>query len=119
MFRAIVIVTPKYKLTPPCGACRQVINEFNPKVESIYFGRRRIGKRFKLSELLRSFQPRRSENRRGLGSAREAVKESKPRLEESIDWHLKVTCLSWPASVPWRITRMARNQSQNFCIRVG
>ncbi len=52
MFRAIVIVTPKYKLTPPCGACRQVINEFNPKTEVFIFGRRRIGKRFKLSELL-------------------------------------------------------------------
>lgn len=30
-FKAIVIYTEQEKLTPPCGACRQVISEFFPK----------------------------------------------------------------------------------------
>src|SRR5437764_12760377 len=31
--RAVVIVTPIGGLTPPCGACRQVINEFGPEAD--------------------------------------------------------------------------------------
>lgn len=31
MFTALVIYTEQEKLTPPCGACRQVISEFFPK----------------------------------------------------------------------------------------
>lgn len=54
----VVIVTPKQKLTPPCGACRQVINEFGPRAEVFIFGRGKTGKKLKLSELLpRAFGP--------------------------------------------------------------
>jgi cytidine deaminase len=57
--KAVVIVTPKKKLTPPCGACRQVINEFNPNAEVFIFGRGKAGKRLKLSKLLpKAFGPR-------------------------------------------------------------
>ncbi|MCB0338849.1 MAG: cytidine deaminase [Bdellovibrionales bacterium] len=30
---AVVVYTPTDDATPPCGACRQVINEFGPKAE--------------------------------------------------------------------------------------
>lgn len=56
--KAVVVVTPTAKLTPPCGACRQVINEFNPHAEIFLFGRGNTAQRFKLSELLpRAFGP--------------------------------------------------------------
>jgi cytidine deaminase len=34
-FTALVIYTEQEKLTPPCGACRQVISEFFPKEAQI------------------------------------------------------------------------------------
>jgi cytidine deaminase len=34
-FDAIVIYTPTLEPTAPCGACRQVLNEFNPHAEVI------------------------------------------------------------------------------------
>ena len=35
--KAVVIVTPKKKLTPPCGACRQVIYEFCEEADADIF----------------------------------------------------------------------------------
>ena len=56
---AIVIVTATKELTPPCGACRQVINEFGPNAEVFLFGRGKAGTKFKMSKLLpRAFGPK-------------------------------------------------------------
>lgn len=56
--KAVVVVTPKQRLTPPCGTCRQVINEFGPRAEVFIFGRGKAEKKLKLSELLpRAFGP--------------------------------------------------------------
>jgi cytidine deaminase len=56
--KAVAIVTPKKTLTPPCGACRQVINEFGPNAEIFIFGRDKTGQKIKLSKLLpRAFGP--------------------------------------------------------------
>jgi len=51
--KAVVIVTPKEKLTPPCGACRQVIYEFCEEADAdiFIFGGNKVGS-FKLSVLL-------------------------------------------------------------------
>ena len=58
-FKAIVVVTPTAQPTPPCGACRQVINEFSPEAEVFSFGRDNTAERFQMSELLpRAFGPR-------------------------------------------------------------
>jgi len=35
-FRAIAIAGPDSAATMPCGACRQFLNEFNPKLEIVY-----------------------------------------------------------------------------------
>jgi len=50
--RAVLVYTPTKKPTAPCGACRQVINEFGPDAEIICVcdGKKVI--RRKLSELL-------------------------------------------------------------------
>jgi cytidine deaminase len=52
LIRAVVIYTPTPEPTAPCGACRQVINEFGPEAEirCICDGPRDL--RFRLSELL-------------------------------------------------------------------
>jgi cytidine deaminase len=52
VIRAVVIYTPTIEPTAPCGACRQVINEFGPDAEirCISDGPREL--RFRLSELL-------------------------------------------------------------------
>jgi len=50
--KAVVIVTPTETLTPPCGGCRQVINEFGPEAEIFVFGSGNTARHFKLSELL-------------------------------------------------------------------
>jgi cytidine deaminase len=56
--KAVVIVTPKNKLIPPCGACRQVINEFGPNAAVFIFGRGKTGQKIALSQLLpRAFGP--------------------------------------------------------------
>jgi cytidine deaminase len=56
---AVVIVTATKESTPPCGACRQVINEFGPEAEVFLFGKGKAGTKFKLSKLLpRAFGPR-------------------------------------------------------------
>ena len=51
--KAVVIVTPTTKLTPPCGACRQVIYEFceEDDADIFIFGGAKVGS-FKLSVLL-------------------------------------------------------------------
>jgi len=51
--KAVVVVTPTDKLTPPCGACRQVIYEFCEKADAdiFIFGANKGGL-FKLSALL-------------------------------------------------------------------
>lgn len=35
-FQAIAIAGPETTITAPCGACRQFLNEFNPKLAVIY-----------------------------------------------------------------------------------
>ncbi len=56
--RAVVVVTPKTKLATPCGACRQVINEFGPNAEVFLFGRGKTGRKIALTKLLpRAFGP--------------------------------------------------------------
>ena len=51
--KAVVVVTPAEKLTPPCGACRQVIYEFCEQADAdiFIFGANKTGS-FKLSALL-------------------------------------------------------------------
>ena len=53
-FTQIVIVTDAAKLTPPCGACRQVLWEFAPEAEVILANVRGRTKRMKMSALLPS-----------------------------------------------------------------
>jgi cytidine deaminase len=50
--RAVVVVMPTEVPAPPCGACRQVINEFGPEADIFVFGKGDQKLRFKLSELL-------------------------------------------------------------------
>ena len=50
--KAVVIVTPTNTATPPCGACRQVLNEFGPEAELFVFGTGNVAQQFKLSDLL-------------------------------------------------------------------
>ncbi|HEX4640002.1 MAG TPA: cytidine deaminase [Chthoniobacterales bacterium] len=59
--KAVVIVTPTEKLTPPCGACRQVIYEFCERTDAdiFIFGAKDKISSFKLSTLLpEAFGPR-------------------------------------------------------------
>lgn len=53
-FTQVVIVTDAAKLTPPCGACRQVLWEFAPDAEVILANVRGRTKRMKMSALLPS-----------------------------------------------------------------
>ena len=56
---AVVIVTATKAPTPPCGACRQVLNEFGPNAEVFLFGTGKAGTKFKLAKLLpRAFGPK-------------------------------------------------------------
>lgn len=43
-FVRVVIVTSNARPTPPCGACRQFLKEFSPKMEIIMVGRSRMNK---------------------------------------------------------------------------
>lgn len=57
--KAVVVVTPTEKPTTPCGACRQVINEFNPDADIFCFAEGNVVRQFKLTELLpHAFGPR-------------------------------------------------------------
>jgi cytidine deaminase len=49
---AVVIVTPTSTPTPPCGACRQVINEFGGKAEIFCFGKNGNMRHYNSDELL-------------------------------------------------------------------
>lgn len=51
-FTQVVIVTDASKLTPPCGACRQVLWEFAPDAEVILANVRGHTMRLKMSALL-------------------------------------------------------------------
>jgi cytidine deaminase len=50
--KALLVVTPTEGPTPPCGACRQVMNEFNPEADVFIFGSGNQPLHFRLSELL-------------------------------------------------------------------
>lgn len=50
--RLIVVVTPTDEPTPPCGACRQVINELGPDAEVLSFDRSGNVVRSTIDELL-------------------------------------------------------------------
>jgi cytidine deaminase len=49
---AVVVVTRTARPTPPCGACRQVINEFTNDADVFGFGADNAMRHFKISELL-------------------------------------------------------------------
>jgi cytidine deaminase len=49
---SIAIVAKEGELCPPCGACRQVLMEFNPDLEIILVSSVENCKTFKLSEIL-------------------------------------------------------------------
>jgi cytidine deaminase len=51
-FLQVVIVTDATKLTPPCGACRQVLWEFAPDAEIILANIRGRTQRLRMSALL-------------------------------------------------------------------
>jgi cytidine deaminase len=52
-FIAVAIYVDSERQFPPCGACRQVLSEFNPSLEVIY-GNRNAMKQDNLSDLLPS-----------------------------------------------------------------
>lgn len=57
--RAVTIFTQAVRPTPPCGACRQVINEFGPDAEIFTFTDEGKAVRVSLKELLPdAFGPR-------------------------------------------------------------
>lgn len=44
-FEAIAIYVDSDRLFPPCGACRQVLNEFNPAMKVIYANNQEVVKK--------------------------------------------------------------------------
>lgn len=57
-FAAIVIATEADEPTPPCGICRQVLEEFSPQLVVVSFTRSGREARWTLDELLpRAFTP--------------------------------------------------------------
>ncbi|MHB1132507.1 MAG: cytidine deaminase [Chloroflexota bacterium] len=50
--RAVVVYTPTAAPTPPCGACRQFLNEFGPDMEVFSFAENGVVQRCELSDLL-------------------------------------------------------------------
>jgi cytidine deaminase len=53
-FRQVVIVTDAKKLTPPCGACRQILWEFAPHAEIVLANVRGRSKRMTIASLIPS-----------------------------------------------------------------
>ncbi|MCX8015232.1 MAG: cytidine deaminase [candidate division WOR-3 bacterium] len=51
-FKAMAIYTKTKDFTMPCGACRQVLNEFSPKIDLILINAAGKIKRTKLTKLL-------------------------------------------------------------------
>ncbi len=51
-FKIMVIFTPTDDLTPPCGACRQVLAEFNPNIEVILVNKKGEMKALNMNNLL-------------------------------------------------------------------
>lgn len=49
---AIALVTDNYNGASPCGACRQVLNEFNPEIDVIMSDTKKNYRTMKLSKLL-------------------------------------------------------------------
>jgi cytidine deaminase len=49
---AVAVATDAPDVTPPCGACRQVISEFGPEASVIAQGAGRVTARWTLAELL-------------------------------------------------------------------
>jgi cytidine deaminase len=63
-FDAIVIATDADEPTPPCGICRQVLEEFSPHLVVMSITRRGRDARWTLDELLpKAFTPRSLERR--------------------------------------------------------
>lgn len=57
-FEVIVIATEAEEPTPPCGICRQVLEEFSPRLTVVSFTRSGREARWTLDELLpRAFTP--------------------------------------------------------------
>ncbi len=52
--QAVVIFTPTESLTPPCGACRQVISEFGDEVQIVSFSNLKSSEPQSIQELLPS-----------------------------------------------------------------
>lgn len=50
--RAVVVVTPTDRPTPPCGACRQVINEFGDEADIFSFAKNGKVSHLNLKQLL-------------------------------------------------------------------
>ncbi len=48
----LFLYAPTDDFTPPCGACRQVLSEFNPEMEIIIFNKEEDFTSYKLSDLL-------------------------------------------------------------------
>jgi cytidine deaminase len=51
-FKKIVVFVDRADFTPPCGACRQVINELAPEAEILLVNREKKVKRTSIGELL-------------------------------------------------------------------
>jgi cytidine deaminase len=51
-FVAIAIATDTVSPTPPCGACRQVLQEFAPEIRVLLAGQRDMFEEYRLSDLL-------------------------------------------------------------------
>lgn len=51
-FKILVIFTPTEGLTPPCGACRQILAEFNPRIEVILVNKKGEMKALNMNKLL-------------------------------------------------------------------
>ncbi len=48
----LFLYAPTEDFTPPCGACRQVLSEFNPEMEIVIFNKEENFTSYKLSNLL-------------------------------------------------------------------